>query len=138
MTLRLQVLLTILMCAVCFYLGVKAAEYYADSTTTSVKETTKNHTITTTITTKQPDGTTRTEQTIDSTTRESTNTEVKQVKPVDQYKRSINLLVANDFSKPQVKIVYGLGFSMDLLPRVPVGVFGLSNGMVGASIGWRY
>lgn len=100
------------------------------------------HTQTTTVTTKSPDGAVKTVTSTDTTSTISTvKKEIS--KEVDQTagKRSmlnVSLLAAYNFQSPSEKLVYGLSVSKEVLGPITAGVFGLSNGTIGLSIGLNF
>ncbi len=111
------------------------------TTESKQKEVDKNHTVTTIVIKKQPDGTTETTQVIDSTTKNTVNTlvntsareEVARQNPVI----NISLLAGFDYSQP-LKPLYGISASKEILGPMTVGVFGLTNHVVGLSIGVNF
>lgn len=101
---------------------------------TSVREVIKNNVVTVTHVVTAKDGTTDT--TI--TTTDHSVLKQQEVQSVAA-KPTINLsaLVANDFTAIP-KPLYGLSISKEFLGPITVGAFGLTNGVVGLSLGYNF
>lgn len=104
---------------------------YNSSPKTDIKE--DNHTVTTIVTVKKPNGTVTTTEKIDSKTK--TNTVIV---PPKTGKINISVLVTNDFSKRSLQPAYGMSISREILGPITVGAFGLTTGVVGVSIGINF
>lgn len=101
--------------------------------TDTTKTQEDNHTVTTIVTTKEPNGTTKTIETIDSKTKTKTVVQAPQAK-----KLNVSVLVANDFSQSTPKLLYGVSVTKEVLGPITIGLFGLTNGTVGGSIGINF
>lgn len=114
-----------------FYLG----RYSAPKTTTdkSVEETKNTHTETTTI--KQPDGTVKTVTVTDTSKQVSKDTKTSVAPNVS--KVNVSLLSGYDYAYTS-RPVYGVSISKEVIGPVTAGVFGLSNGIVGVSVGVNF
>lgn len=115
-------------------------------TDTKQNQTENTHTRETITTVKTPDGTvkivdqitqvanTKTDTVSDSITHTDTT-----VTPPKTNTLNISALVANDFSKGiGIFPTYGVSVSKEILGPVTVGVFGLTNGTAGISIGLNF
>lgn len=91
-----------------------------------------DHTKTTIITISDPKGNTKTVTTID----EKKTKETIAVAP--KTKTNISILGANDFSQRLIKPLYGVSVTRELIGPVTIGVFGLTNGTVGLSLGLNF
>lgn len=129
--------------------------YSATSSTTTLDETSKTdtqinadvntHTSTHSVTEQHPDGTT-TITTDTDTTKEATKSTTKDNttaidQTVVQNKRSainVSLLAAYDGHNPGTPIVYGASVSKEVLGPITIGLFGLTSGTVGMSVGVNF
>jgi len=140
-TTRTKVLAVILLVVAAFATGrytVKPIEVVKHETEeTTKKEETDTHTEI--VETKQPDGSTKKVTTIDRSSRTDyatkKETETKTTNKVQ--KTNISALVSVNI-KERNALIYGISVTREILGPVTVGVFGLTNGTVGASIGINF
>lgn len=111
--------------------------YYFPSVQVKTVETTqdivKTDVQTVTHTIKLPNGNLDTVTTItDHSQRTEVSTQTTQVKS-----RTLNIsgIVANDFSTRQLLPIYGASMTKEVLGPFTAGLFGLSNGTLGVSVG---
>jgi len=104
---------------------------------------TNTETIVTTI--KTPDGTiktikdTKTIADIITDTKIDTTASLTQVvTPPKINTLNISALIANDFSRGILVPTYGISITKQILGPVTVGGFGLTNGVIGVSIGFNF
>lgn len=133
---KTQETLVLIMMVTAFGLGYffRNAQPSLVSQTAQVKD---DHTVITTVTTKQKDGT-KTVQTIDSTVKTNTKETVKQS---TQAKAQLNVsaLAGYDFNSSRLPTpVYGVAVTKQVLGSLTVGAFGLTNGTVGVSLGVNF
>lgn len=103
------------------------------------------HTQETITTTKTPDGTVKTVQEImqvadtetKSLTNKTTNEESDTIPPKINT-LNISALIANDFSRGLLVPTYGASVTKQILGPATIGAFGLTNGVVGVSIGLNF
>lgn len=129
-----------------------AGRYSAQSATVSAKTDTTiaedkksvqdKHKETTTVTEKKPDGTTKTvtKVTEDTETKKQTDTDTvshtqQTVTPV---KASLNISGLVGLDLPSQLPVYGVSINKQVLGPMTVGAYGLTNGVVGISIGLNF
>lgn len=115
------------------FVGVSLFLYDYTKPTDTTKTQEDNHTVTTIVTTKNPDGTTKITETIDSKTKTKTLVQVPQTKRLN-----VSVLVANDFSNSVPKPLYGVSVTKEVLGNVTLGIFGLTSGVIGGSIGYDF
>lgn len=140
-TTRTKVLAVILLVVAAFATGrytVKPVEVVKHETEeTTKKEETDTHTEI--VETKQPDGSTKKVTTIDRSSRTDyatkKETETKTTNKVQ--KTNISALVSVNIRERNA-LIYGISVTREILGPVTVGVFGLTNGTVGASIGINF
>lgn len=147
MTIRTKTLAAILALLVAFASGRYSVNQIASSTTLKTAESdTKSqkdkdvHTITTTTTTKDPSGKQVTTTTTDTTaetrsTKDQVTKSVDQTSVVMQKQSKLNLSVLGGIDIRSRTPVYGASITKQFLGPITLGVFGLTNGTVGASIG---
>lgn len=111
------------------------------TTVKTAKEVEKDKNVKKTVTTvKLPDGTVKivevTDTNVSTKTKESSSSKVE-VKKAS--KLNISALIALDTSKRLVlQPIYGISVSKEVLGPITAGVFGLTNGTVGLSIGINF
>lgn len=88
---------------------------------------------------KKPNGETVTTITDDTNTKTEKTKQVIDIKTTESRHNILNVsaLVANDF-RDTFKPVYGVSVSKEILGPVTVGAFGLTNGVVGVSLGLNF
>jgi hypothetical protein len=104
------------------------------------------HTQTTITTVKTPDGTVKTVEQINQVADTKTDTQViadthvdTTITPPKTNTVNISALVANNFSHGLgITPTYGVSVSKEILGPVTIGAFGLTNGVVGVSIGLSF
>ena len=103
------------------------------------------HTITTKTTIKTPDGTVKTVEATDTTIAAkvtevaTTNTTLEQtITPPKTNTLNVSALIGNDFSVGLLKPIYGASVTKQILGPVTAGAYGMSNGLVGISIGLNF
>ncbi len=118
--------------------GYRNSQKATESVVVDEVKTRDNHTVVTTVTSKQPNGDIKVTKTIDSDTK----TNVKENKQVVETKQpaaktiNISALAGLDFSKPlALTPIYGISVSKQVLGPIAIGAFGLTNGVVGLSLG---
>lgn len=131
-----------------FVVGRFSAQKPEIKTAISAQTTTKQgrvkdtHIKTTVTIVKTPDGTVKTIKIIDQVEDIKTDTTSSKIinKITDVIPSKINVLnvsalIANDFSRGIFVPTYGISVNKEILGPITVGAFGLTNGVVGASIG---
>ena len=103
---------------------------------TKVTEKDKSHTKTVTTTTKEKDGSVQVVTIVDTTASKKVD-EIKEVKTSDKPRINIALLSGYNVLHP-VGVEYGLSVSKQLLGPINVGVFGLTGGTIGVSLGMSF
>jgi len=143
MTKRNIVIFSILLIAGSFFIGRHTAPTKIETKVVTV-EVEKKHEDTKINEVKveviKPDGT----RTITTNTKTETKTDIEKNSRVDsntvvENKRSgtnINVLAGVDILNP--KLVYGGHITRDIFGPVSIGIFGLTNGIAGASVGLRF
>lgn len=107
-----------------------AKRYYSTNKTETV---TQNRTITKIVKVIQHDGTVSEVTTIDSATK------TDKVQTIARANKSnLSILAGSDFTQSQIKPLYGLSFSKEVIGPVTLGVFALTNSTVGVSIGYSF
>ncbi len=89
-----------------------------------------DHTKTTIITIKEPNGTTKTTTTID----DKKNKDTISIIPIKTQKTNISAIIAEDFKHKDIPL-YGISFTREFIGPVTLGAFGLTNGTIGLSVG---
>lgn len=107
--------------------------------TDTQKDTTQDKKKKTTIE-KTPDGkeiTTIEEETVTNTKQTTDKTDQSSTSVIANARKTLNVsgLASLDLSSRSVMPVYGASISKEILGPVTVGVFGLTNGVIGVSIG---
>lgn len=109
--------------------------------TTVQRDTVKNtQTHKTVVTTKAPDGTIKTVATIDTNTEAENKTQDVSSTKLEQKsapKLNVSALAGVETTKSFAP-VYGLSVSKEILGPVIVGLFGMTNGTVGVSLGLEF
>jgi len=143
MTKRNITILSIVLIAGAFYAGRYMAPTKIETKTVMV-EVEKKHEDTKTNEVKveiiKPDGT----RTITTNTKTETKTDIEKNSRVDsntivEHKSqgtNINILAGVDILNP--KLVYGGHITRDIFGPFSIGIFGFTNGLAGASVGFRF
>lgn len=104
------------------------------------KDTQTHQTI---VSVKTPDGTTKTTTTIDTTTKDKVDTAIATTTKVDHTVTppkietlNVSFMAGVDFSRQAT--VYGASVNKQLLGPITIGLFGLTNGTVGGSVGFQF
>ncbi len=80
---------------------------------------------------------------VDSTTTitdhtQHTETSSKSAVVIASPKINISALVGTDLSQPGIKPIYGVSASKEFLGPITLGAYGLTNGVVGISVGFNF
>lgn len=131
-----QEIITLVLMAVSFGLGYGMRNSMVTNVTDQTLQVKDDHTVITTVTHKDPSGDVKVTRTIDSDIKIKTN-EVKQVSvPAAPNKTNISALAGYDFTHVRALTpVYGVSVTREVLGPITVGAFGLTNGVVGISLG---
>lgn len=131
-----------------FVLGFAGGEYFSSPKTTTLEKTTQTDTqtkqneVTHKKTTTVQEGNKTTTTTIEDTqinTKSATDTDTKVYKTVILVKKTVNVSALVGYSLSTFPVpIYGISVSKELLGPVTVGVFGLTNGIVGISLGINF
>lgn len=132
--------LAIIFCLLTAATSVAVTRYYFPTTQTKTvtveKEVVKTDVQTITHTVTLPNGSVDTTTT--TTDHSQTTLNKDQVAVVKAKNLNVSALVANDFSTSIIRPVYGVSVSKEVLGPVTVGVFGLTSGVVGVSLGLNF
>lgn len=144
MTIKNKIILSIIALVSAFAAGRYTATVGTSVQTKTVaqetKDTTKSVDVkTVTVTTQKPDGevtwvTTKVKD-VDQTTKDTIKTET--VTAVKKETLNVSVLAAVQ-PNHNLSPIYGLSVSKELLGPVTLGIFGLTTGVVGASIGLNF
>lgn len=128
------VLLSVAIC--CFLLGRYLVPY---KKVTTVTKDTNVRTITkvVTVTVREPSGATTTTQTT-TTTKDKDVDQRQNTTEVSSRDAGVVVSLKVATNVPHLGVVYGVGVDKDILGPLSIGVYGFTNGMVGASIGLRF
>lgn len=137
MSLQYKVILSLVALLAAYSFGHYTKPQPAETKTTT-QETEKQTQHDVIVTVKAPDGTTKTTETIDTTTKVIEKKQELQVLPPKQSKINVSALVANDFSRGGILPLYGASVSKEFIGPVTLGAFGLTNGTIGLSIGLNF
>ncbi len=137
MSLQYKVILSLVALLAAYSFGHYTKPQPAIATTTT-QETEKQLQHDVIVTIKTPDGTTKTVETVDTTTKVQEQKKEVEVTPPKQSKINISALVANDFSRGGILPLYGVSVSKEFLGPVTIGAFGLTNGTIGLSLGINF
>lgn len=118
-------------------LGFELGVHSVDISTTKVDTVAVDHTKTVIVTVKAKDGSSTTTETIDQKSKTKTDA-ISQVPVTTKQKTNISVLVGNDFSNSVIKPMYGVSVTRELLGPVTVGAYGLTNGVIGISLGINF
>lgn len=88
---------------------------------------------------KAPDGTVTTTKTLDTVTdtKKSSEVDLKQV-AAKTSKINISALVGTDLTKSGITPIYGVSANKEFIGPITIGVFGLTSGTVGITIGLNF
>jgi hypothetical protein len=140
---------------ICILVAFAVGRYSVQSPSTKVKETDNKttqqqtakdtHTKTTITIVKQSDGATKTVETIDTSITAHTTTEQQDklslqqtTTPPKTQPLNLSVLASVNPIKGEMQPVYGASITKQLLGPVSVGLFGLTNGTMGVSIGLNF
>ncbi len=135
MTITQKLIGLLLMAASCLSLGYILARLTTNSST-KTETVSQDHTKTTIITVKKPDGSSTTTETIDSKLKTKTDT-LTQIPTVNKPRVNISAIIAEDLKNKTVP-AYGLSFTKEFIGPITLGAFGLTNGTIGLSIGVNF
>lgn len=95
---------------------------------------------TTKVIVQTPDGTVKTTETTDTQTQTVEKIATQESEKITSPKSTLNIsaLVAEDFSKGTLTPIYGVSVSKEFSGPVTVGLFGLTNGTLGVSLGINF
>jgi len=132
---------TIIACIVSAALAVGLTKYYFPTIQTKTveveKEVVKTDVVTVTHTVQLPGGGTDTTiTTTDHTQKVETDTKTQVV--LKSPTINVSGLVANDFSHGGILPLYGVSVSKEFIGPVTLGLFGLTNGILGLSVGINF
>lgn len=138
MTTKSKVILAVLFLVLAFASGRYSVQSPDTTSTTDTKVDKDTHTKKTIVTTKEPDGKETTTTVVERDTSVKTDTQTSNT--VIQAKRNttnLSLIVGLDLTDPH-KPAYGLSLTKQVLGPVTVGAYGLTNGVVGLSLGVNF
>jgi VCBS repeat-containing protein len=125
--------------AMIFFLGRYSVKFDTTKTTMQDSKDTKNRTITTVVTTKDPNGATKTVATTDSTTTDKGVIKVDTVtKVASKSTTNISVLISNAAVKDHFLPTYGLSVTKEMVGPFTIGAFGITNGTLGISVGVNF
>ena len=136
MTITKLVTIALILVTVGFFAG-RLSKPAAITTTDKTEEVTKTHEKTKTVIVTKPDGTTETVIVVDKDIVDKKKEEVKQVVLSEGPKINVNLMAGVDYHKPLDGAIYGLSVSKSFI-GINVGVFGMTNGVVGVTAGMSF
>lgn len=147
MSLNLKTDLVVLGLIAVFAAGRYTAQYPKVQTKTDIQVSTDTkvdqdkHKETTSVTEKRPDGTTTTTTKTTEETETKKHTDKESVTHIDQTVTSsstlnVSALVGLDLSRQAP--VYGVSLNKQFIGPLTVGVYGLTNGTIGVSIGLNF
>lgn len=129
------VITAIALAVVIFFAGRYSVDTSPESSTVEEINKTKDTKKETTIV-ERPDGSKETH--IVEETRTDTNKSRESVsKPVD-YKNKFNISLLASYDFKEFKPIYGISANKEVLGPLTLGVFGLTNGTVGLSVGMNF
>ncbi len=137
---KIQEIVVVVFMILAFLLGYGFRNAQVTSTTTQTAETETGHVVETTTTSKQPNGDVKVVRTVDSTTKTKINekNETKAVKS-NGSGVTVSALGGYDFSKPKALTpLYGVSVTKQVLGPITIGAFGLTNGVLGLSLGYSF
>ena len=139
---KIKITLSIIIVAGAFYAGRQSATIPTE--VRKVEETKKENSQTdqTVVTIKRPDGTIettkKTHKTVEKDIKKETKAEVPKPSLVKPPTTKVSLMAGVDLQTAGRPIVYGAEVSMQVLGPISLGVFGLSNGIIGISGGMAF
>jgi len=123
---------------VAFATGRYSVTANTDKTATKQVDDKKTHTQTTTTTTKSPTGEIKTVITTDTVSVVNKKKDIVKAAPAPKQPiTNVSLLVAYDFSRPS-GLIYGISATKEIAGPITAGVYGLSNGTLGVSVGMNF
>lgn len=136
LTIRTQILILMLAAAVGFALGSLAHPKPSEAITTQETKTKEDtHEHTTTIITKEKDGTETTR--IDTIKDDDSRSETQTKTVVKNTIVNISVLAGVSIHDPLLPI-YGVQITRPVLSSLTVGGYAMTNGVVGVSVGWNF
>lgn len=133
MTLSRQIALVLAACAVTMFVTIKVVRHLnPPPVVEQQKEKKVNKKKTKNVVTKEPDGTITTETTV-TEEHSVTNTDTVTAPPPKNHLQAVIATDIRNLTTPTP--VYGISYSRSLVGPVTVGVLGLTNGTVGATVG---
>ena len=124
------------------YSALLVAKTVESSATVKQEEKDKNlHINTTTTTVKAPDGTVKTITTTDTTSVSKTISQQESITMKEQVavkRNAVNVSALIAYQYYQKKPTYGVFVSKEVIGPITTGLFGLTNGTVGLSIGINF
>jgi hypothetical protein len=135
MSFQYKVLAIILLVLLSFAMGRRSAKSVTIDTQTQTHEDTKTQDHKKTVITEQPNGI-KTTVITDDIKSETVETQVQQTHEVVNAKKpviNVSALVGTDYTS--LKPIYGMSVSKEFLGPVTIGVYGMTNHMIGLSLG---
>lgn len=129
------IVLALMVCSFAFgYLAHRsAAPVEVKDQITEVKD---NHTVVTTVTSKQANGDIKVIKTIDSATKLKETDKKDTVAPASSPKWNVSAMAGYDFTKPKDLVpIYGVSVNRQVLGPFTIGAYGMTDGIIGLSIG---
>lgn len=108
--------------------GIKTTEVKVDE-----EKDKQVHKVVTTV--KSPDGTVKTVVTVDSDTQTSKKQDSTTNQSTVAKRSTLNVALLGGYNTKSPSVTYGLSVSKELIGPATLGVYGLSNGIIGLSIG---
>lgn len=130
-----QASLVLIVAVVSAGIGAYVQRRHAQQAISKTVATDKSHTTTVIKEVKHKDGTSEKITTVISD-RDKKQTENVKI-PVKSPKLNVSLLIANDFDT-RMKPEYGVSFTKEFIGPITIGGFGLTNGILGVSIGFNF
>jgi len=134
---KIRLILYLIVTMGAFAFGRYSATMSPQTKKEDIKQNTNIVTHSTIVTTKQNDGTTKIVETIDASTKveiQEKDSLVIKASP----KINVSALVAGDITKDSLKPIYGVSINKEFLGPVTLGMFGLTNGIIGLSVGLNF
>ncbi len=135
---KTQVTVILIMIVISFAIGRYTTPGVKTEQTKQEVAVADKHTQVTTTTTKLPDGTVKTIKVKDVVAKSATTKQEKSV--AQESKKSllnVSAIVAYDFTQPGIPL-YGISISKEVAGPITAGIFGLTNGILGVSIGINF
>lgn len=134
---KLQEFIILALMILSFGLGYGFRNSLSSTAVSQTSQTKDNHTVVTTVTTKAPNGDVKIVKTIDSDIKTNILKEVKVTVPAPPASKfNVSALAGVDVSHLRsLQPIYGVSVSKQVFGPVTAGAFGLTNGIIGVSLG---